>query len=186
MVEEVVEEVVEEDEKKTEEKTTRQDEASSSTTTTTTTTTTSSTFLTETNDLNTLETKTETSLPPPAPFTTTKTLLPSEADSAVTKKKTNEIDNDEFDDLLGDILGSDLDDEDYTDEDEKINGDEDLNKVDEGRLDQAKKNMNVAFLKNRIRPGDKDYEFDKQVNFETVEDVESDNSWDNMDDSDEE
>ena len=112
--------------------------------------------------------------------------MPSEADSAVTKKKTNEIDDDEFDDLLGDILGSDLDDDDYTDEDEKINGDEDLNKVDEGRLDQAKKNMDVAFLKNRVRPGDKDYKFDKQVNFETVEDVESDNSWDNMDDSDEE
>ena len=57
----------------------------------------------------------------------------------------------------------------------------------QGTLDKHKKNMNVDFIKNRVRPGDEGYEFDKQVDFETpVDEDASDNSWDDMDSSDDE
>jgi hypothetical protein len=109
------------------------------------------------------------------------TLLAQKPVAVETPKESEKTDDDAFDDLLGDILGSDLDDLDYSSED-PLEGDVDLNKVDEGTLDQAKKNMNVAFLKNRVRPGDQGYEFDKRVDFAAVE-IESDNSWDDMDES---
>ena len=128
-----------------------------------------------------------TSAPPPAPATTDASTPPTPptpptAPPVSTTTNTAKTDDDAFDDLLGDILGSDLDDLDYSSED-PLEGDLDLNKVDEGTLDQAKKNMNVDFLKNRIRPGDQGYEFDKQVDFAQVDEVESDNSWDDMDES---
>ena len=66
-----------------------------------------------------------------------------------------------------------------------MDGQVDLNKVSEGDLDRAKKNMNNAFLKNRIRPGDEGYEFDKRVEFSVDEAAGSDCSWDESDDDDE-
>lgn len=100
-------------------------------------------------------------------------------------KPTSSVNDEEaFDELLGDILGSDYsDDEDLEDDTYGTAGDIDLNKVSEGELDRAKKNMNNDFLKNRIRPGDEGYEFDKRVEFEAPEDG-SDCSWDEDSDED--
>ena len=105
--------------------------------------------------------------------------------AAATTTAAEKTDDDAFDDLLGDILGSDLDDDlDYS-SDDPLEGDVDLNKVDEGTLDQAKKNMNVDFIKNRVRPGDEGYEFDKQVDFGVVDDGDgSGGDWDESSEED--
>ena len=51
---------------------------------------------------------------------------------------------------------------------------EDLNKVSDFRLRMAKKEMDVEFEKNLLRPGMDGYVYDKQVDFE----AEEDGSWD--------
>ena len=110
------------------------------------------------------------------------------ADATAEGTISEQDDEDAFDDLLGDILGSDYSDDSFMeDEDETfgMDGQVDLNKVSEGDLDRAKKNMNNAFLKNRIRPGDEGYEFDKRVEFSVDEAAGSDCSWDESDDDDE-
>ena len=53
---------------------------------------------------------------------------------------------------------------------------EDMNKLSDEQLQRRKELMDINFEKNRIQPGDKDYVYDKQVDFGQPE-VES--GWDN-------
>ena len=104
-------------------------------------------------------------------------------------KSSGQDDEDAFDDLLGDILGSDYSDDSFMEDESEgygLDGQVDLNKVSEGDLDRAKKNMNNDFLKNRVRPGDDGYEFDKRVEFAVDEDAASDCSWDESEEEDDE
>jgi len=55
---------------------------------------------------------------------------------------------------------------------------QDLSKLDNETLDRAKAIMNRGFERNALRPGDKGYEYDKQVNFEPED---GDASWDDED-----
>ena len=55
---------------------------------------------------------------------------------------------------------------------------EDMNKLSDEQLQRRKELMDINFEKNRIQPGDKDYIYDKQVDFGQPE-VES--GWDNED-----
>lgn len=42
---------------------------------------------------------------------------------------------------------------------------EDLNKVTEDELEERKAEMDILFEANRIKPGDKGYEYDREVEF---------------------
>ena len=42
---------------------------------------------------------------------------------------------------------------------------EDMNKLDDFELNKRKADMDIDFEKNRIRPGDKDFVYDKEVEF---------------------
>ena len=53
---------------------------------------------------------------------------------------------------------------------------EDMNKLSDEQLQRRKELMDINFEKNRIQPGDKDYVYDKQVDFDKVDKVES--GWD--------
>lgn len=55
----------------------------------------------------------------------------------------------------------------------------DLNKLDDYELDKRKAAMDEDFEKNRIRPGDEDYVYDKEVEFNEGK-IES--GWDDEDD----
>ena len=57
--------------------------------------------------------------------------------------------------------------------------DEDLNKLDDYELDRRKAEMDKEFEKNRIRPGDEDFVYDKEVEFN---DVKIESGWDDDDD----
>lgn len=56
---------------------------------------------------------------------------------------------------------------------------EDLNKLDDYELDKRKAAMDEDFEKNRLRPGDADYVYDKEVEFNEGK-IES--GWDDEDD----
>jgi len=56
---------------------------------------------------------------------------------------------------------------------------EDLNKLDNYELDKRKAAMDEDFEKNRLRPGDADYVYDKEVEFNEGK-IES--GWDDEDD----
>lgn len=56
---------------------------------------------------------------------------------------------------------------------------EDLNKLDDYELDKRKAAMDEDFEKNRLRPGDVDYVYDKEVEFNEGK-IES--GWDDEDD----
>lgn len=58
-------------------------------------------------------------------------------------------------------------------------GEEDLNKLDDYELDKRKAAMDEDFEKNRLRPGDADYVYDKEVEFNEGK-IES--GWDDEDD----
>ena len=58
-------------------------------------------------------------------------------------------------------------------------GEEDLNKLDDYELDKRKAAMDENFEKNRLRPGDEDYVYDKEVEFNEGK-IES--GWDDEDD----
>ncbi|XP_076453662.1 centrosomal protein of 19 kDa-like [Babylonia areolata] len=64
-----------------------------------------------------------------------------------------------------------------------VKPDEDLNKVDPETLVRKKLRMDSSFEKNRKRPGDPDFEYNIEVDFETVEKIET-SGWDSGDDSD--
>merc|ERR1712226_1824262 len=61
-----------------------------------------------------------------------------------------------------------------------VDGQEDLNKLDDDTLRKKKLAMEETFEKNQIKPGDPIYVYDKEVNFDEVEKVDCD--WD-MDES---
>ena len=63
----------------------------------------------------------------------------------------------------------------------RANGSEedDLNKLDDYELDKRKAAMDEDFEKNRLRPGDADYVYDKEVEFNEGK-IES--GWDDEDD----
>ncbi|XP_045101555.1 centrosomal protein of 19 kDa-like [Portunus trituberculatus] len=60
-----------------------------------------------------------------------------------------------------------------------VDPEQDLNKLDDASLDKKKKVMNTSFEKNCVRPGDPDYEYDKQVDFGSGAKVEA--GWDSPD-----
>uniref|UniRef100_A0A6P8IKQ6 Centrosomal protein of 19 kDa n=1 Tax=Actinia tenebrosa TaxID=6105 RepID=A0A6P8IKQ6_ACTTE len=62
----------------------------------------------------------------------------------------------------------------------KLNPDEDMNKLDDERLRQRKAAMDIDFEKNRIKPGDDDFMYDKEIEFPDTGKVES--GWDEEDD----
>lgn len=57
-----------------------------------------------------------------------------------------------------------------------IDGKMNLNKLSDEDLNKVKQVMNHSFEKNRLKPGDDGFEYDKQVDFGPVE--EDDNDWD--------
>lgn len=59
------------------------------------------------------------------------------------------------------------------------NEEEDFNKLDDYELDQRKADMDEDFEKNRIRPEDEDFVYDKEVEFNEGK-IES--GWDEDDD----
>ena len=61
----------------------------------------------------------------------------------------------------------------------KNNEEEDLNKLDDYELDKRKADMDKEFEKNRVRPGDEDFVYDKEVDFDAGK-IES--GWDEDDD----
>ena len=61
----------------------------------------------------------------------------------------------------------------------KLDQDEDLNKLDDYELNRRKAVMDEQFEKNRIRPGDSNFEYDKDIEF-GVGNLES--GWDDDDD----
>ena len=65
---------------------------------------------------------------------------------------------------------------------DESNVNEDFNRVDEEELDRIKKKMDVSFEANRVKPGDDSYQYDLDVEFESVE-VDA-CSWDSNDESD--
>lgn len=58
------------------------------------------------------------------------------------------------------------------------NKDEDLNKLDDYELDKRKADMDKDFEKNRVKPNDEDFVYDKEVDF-NVGKMES--GWDEED-----
>ncbi|XP_077988090.1 centrosomal protein of 19 kDa-like [Glandiceps talaboti] len=62
-----------------------------------------------------------------------------------------------------------------------IDPDEDLNKVDDSTLRFKKKLMDETFEKNRRKPGDEDFEYDVDMDFHPA--IET-NEWDDDNDSD--
>jgi len=65
---------------------------------------------------------------------------------------------------------------------DSINPDENLNKVDEETLTRKKLAMDSSFEKHRKRPGDPDFQYNVEIDFE-AEPIEGDCGWDS-DDSD--
>lgn len=63
-----------------------------------------------------------------------------------------------------------------------LGGDVDLNKVTDIELKMAKQKMDEEFSKNRLKPGDPGFEYDKQIEFGPPT---AKNEWDDDDDDDE-
>lgn len=61
-----------------------------------------------------------------------------------------------------------------------VNHDEDLNKLDDQELNMRKAAMDIDFEKHRLKPGDKGFEYDKEVDFDDAGKIES--GWDEEDD----
>ncbi|KAG7177081.1 centrosomal protein of 19 kDa-like [Homarus americanus] len=61
-----------------------------------------------------------------------------------------------------------------------VDPNQDLNKLDGEQLAKKKKVMSSSFEKNQLKPGDPDYEYDKQVEYNTSEKVEA--GWDSSED----
>ena len=51
-----------------------------------------------------------------------------------------------------------------------------LNKLGDFELNKVKQDMDVDFNKNKLKPGDEGFEYDKRVDFDEIEKV--DGSWD--------
>ena len=61
---------------------------------------------------------------------------------------------------------------------ETIDPDENLNKVDEETLQRKKLTMDTSFEKHRKRPGDPDFQYNVEVDFETDAGVVETSGWD--------
>lgn len=61
-----------------------------------------------------------------------------------------------------------------------LNPDEDLNKLDDDKLKERKAAMDIDFERNRIKPGDEDFMYDKEIEFPDTGKIES--GWDEDDD----
>ena len=57
----------------------------------------------------------------------------------------------------------------------------DLNKLSDDEVAKAKREMDSDFEINRIKPGDKDFVYDKQIEFDAPDEL---NEWDDDDDDD--
>ncbi|XP_001633900.2 centrosomal protein of 19 kDa [Nematostella vectensis] len=62
----------------------------------------------------------------------------------------------------------------------QVDPDKNLNKLGDDELNKVKAAMDIDFEKNRIRPGDEDFEYDKEVDFGDAGKIES--GWDEEDD----
>ena len=63
-------------------------------------------------------------------------------------------------------------------------GDMDLNKLNDSELQFEKAKMNKDFLVKQIKPGDPDYEYDKEVDFGSGKLGAVECDWDESEDSD--
>lgn len=63
-----------------------------------------------------------------------------------------------------------------------VDSDEDLNKLDTEQLDKKKEIMDLSFNKNAVRPEDPSFVYDKRVDYEDHEKIES--AWDQQEDDD--
>ncbi|XP_076052942.1 centrosomal protein of 19 kDa-like [Oratosquilla oratoria] len=63
-----------------------------------------------------------------------------------------------------------------------IDPNQDLNKLTDEALNVKKKVMESSFTKNQLKPGDENYEYDKQVEYDTSEKVEA--GWDSSNEGD--
>ena len=61
----------------------------------------------------------------------------------------------------------------------KSANDEDLNKATDEYLEKIKEEMNVLYELNHLKPGDEDYVYDKEVDFDVGPKMES--GWDSDD-----
>jgi centrosomal protein CEP19 len=59
-----------------------------------------------------------------------------------------------------------------------LGSDEDLNKLGDDVLQQKKEIMDQTFNKNRIKPGDPEFVYDKQVDFDTNLNEKVESGWD--------
>jgi len=62
----------------------------------------------------------------------------------------------------------------------------DLNKLDDDTLNVVKEKMNESFEQNKVKPGDKEWQYDVEVDFEEQDDGEQieGSAWDDEDESD--
>lgn len=59
----------------------------------------------------------------------------------------------------------------------------DLNKLDDENLNKVKEKMNESFEQNKVKPGDGNWKYDIEVDFEKQGQIES-SAWDDADESD--
>ena len=64
-----------------------------------------------------------------------------------------------------------------------IDPEEDLNRLDDDALDKKKKVMDETFQQNRKKPGDQDFEYDVEVDFEKEGPPIESSGWDSENDS---
>ena len=64
-----------------------------------------------------------------------------------------------------------------------IDPEEDLNRLDDDALDKKKEVMDETFQKNRKKPGDQDFEYDVEVDFEKEGPPIESSGWDSENDS---
>lgn len=108
---------------------------------------------------------------------TTKSFLPPEPQSKSQPQKTNNIINNQPKQKPTEVIEEeDIEEEDFDqfDEDEDDFKSQDLNKLDDQSLRKVKAKMDENF--KQLKPGDKGYVYDKQVDFDSVPKVQS--SWD--------
>jgi hypothetical protein len=61
-----------------------------------------------------------------------------------------------------------------------LNPNEDMNKLDDQELNERKAAMDIDFEKHRVKPGDADFEYNKEIEFADTGNIES--AWDEGDD----
>ena len=59
-----------------------------------------------------------------------------------------------------------------------VDGNKDLNKLDDAELDKVKEKMSESFEEHRVKPGDKDWKYDIEVDFEENAGNKIESGWD--------